>query len=430
MNLTHLNQLMQNAAVSNENQQYRRAIDWYTDLLSVTDPHLDDPEVKEMRLTALRERARLLHMVGEREAALACYEQYYLEAGTSHHAVEALVLIGTQCAHMGRHQQALAAQKEALQLAEALNYTAGRASAFGGMGVTLYYMERMEEALSMMQKALAINIQLENQFAQARNWNNIGIAHIHNGEIDKAIQAFEESLQLVGQMGEQDSNLVMLAVNIHSNLGECFQYLFDMEQALVYHQEGLALVAQKNLSSSISTDLMRNMGVDLVHLGRAQEGIDYLRRALAACDETNQPDVQHQTLYSLSKAELEHGNLEEARRHAEQLRTLAEARGARGYQAQALHALGLYQQKIGKTAVAEQLWQQALFLAHETGQRVLLWRLHAALADIATPALRGVHSSIAADVIQQIAFPIVDETLRAKFLNAPPVRRILEMANM
>jgi hypothetical protein len=76
---------------------------------------------------------------------------------------------------------------------------------------------------------------------------------------------------------------------------------------------------------------------------------------------------------------------------------------------------------------AQQFWQQALFLAHETGRRMLLWQVHAALAEIApSPALGTVHNRIAGEIIEQILHPIKDETLRQTFLQADPVRAVLE----
>jgi hypothetical protein len=79
--------------------------------------------------------------------------------------------------------------------------------------------------------------------------------------------------------------------------------------------------------------------------------------------------------------------------------------------------------------VAEQLWQQGLFLAHEANRRMLLWQLHGALSRISNnPALKDVHNRIAAEVIQQIAFPIEDENLKQTFLNAPAVRDVLRKA--
>jgi tetratricopeptide (TPR) repeat protein len=157
--------------------------------------------------------------------------------------------------------------------------------------------------------------------------------------------------------------------------------------------------------------------------------VEHLRRALALSEEMDRPDTQSQALYSLAIAEVELGDIAAAREHGQRLKELAEKTNARGYLADALHILGLCHERDGERTVAEQLWQQALFLAHETNRRILLWQLHSALSRISNnPALKDVHNRIAAEVIQQIAFPIEDENLKQKFLNAPAVQTVLRQA--
>ena len=99
---------------------------------------------------------------------------------------------------------------------------------------------------------------------------------------------------------------------------------------------------------------------------------------------------------------------------------------SRWHQANGLYVSGLFKLMAGDRAAAEELWQQAIFLAHETENRMLLWHLHAGLAQIAAqPSLATVHYRIAAEVIQQVAEPFTDETLKAQFLGAEPVTAVL-----
>ncbi len=89
--------------------------------------------------------------------------------------------------------------------------------------------------------------------------------------------------------------------------------------------------------------------------------------------------------------------------------------------------MGLYHREKGELEEAQQVWQQALFLAHETGRRMLLWRIHAGLASVApNKALANVHDRIASEIILQILDPIEDEALCQTFKNAPPVRAIFD----
>jgi len=429
MNPPTFSEQLQQAAEAARQHDYATAVQIYDDLLGAVPADTADSAERRMRLTALRERGRFLDTMGEPQAALAAFEQYYLEAGSSDKAVDALVLIGNQQTYIGLHQQALATHQEALQLAEALNDTYGRAQAIGGMGLVLSRLGRNEEAIINLHQSLSLFEQIDNKIEQARAWNRVAVAHVHLGQVDRSIAALKTCLLIAADLGLHDSTTLVTTINALSNLGECYQQLYDMKQALSYHMQALATVAGYDLTS-MEADTRRNIGVELRHLGRVDEGLDYLYEALHLAEETLQPDVKLQALYSLALAEMERGKLEVGLQHAQRLRALAESEGLPGHRAEALHAIGLYHKLQDDTAVTGQLWQQGLFLAHETGRRYLLWQLHAGLADIAvSTALAEVHYRIAAEVIGQIAEPISDEEIKQKFLKAPIIARILAKAS-
>ncbi|MGH2537276.1 MAG: tetratricopeptide repeat protein [Candidatus Promineifilaceae bacterium] len=423
-------QLLRQAAAAARRNEYMQAIQLYTDLLAETDPHSDEPAVQDARLLALRERGRLFHIQGENQAALAGYEQYLLEAGDGRQAIDALVLIGQQCSYMNRFERAIDAHRQALELAEKHGDTPGRAKALGGLGLVFSYLERPEEALSYLRRSLALFEQMGDKDELARCWNRIGVAQMSLGELDKAILAFRASSELAQLVGEGDPLARETLINALSNLGECYQYLFDMQQALDSHRRALQM-AERTLLPYFQADLARNLGVDLEQLGQPEEGIAFLYRSLQLSVETGQPDVEVQALYSLALAEWRRGEADKARALADGLKAKAEESRNQGAQADALYVLGLCHQSREEAAAAERSWQQALFLAHETGRRMLLWQLHSALAAIApNPELAGVHNRIAAEIIQQIAHPIEDQQLRGGFLQAPAVKAILDQVSV
>jgi tetratricopeptide (TPR) repeat protein len=420
--------LLEQAAAAANQHEHMQAIHLYTEVLALTDPQAAEPMVRSQRLVALRERGRLFNLLGEAEAALAGYEQVLLEAGNSRHAVDALVFIGNQCTYMNRSERAIEAHRQALQLAESLNYTAGRANALGGLGLVFTYLDRSEEALRYLHRSLALLEQIGDKVELARCWNRIGVSHLPLGELDKAIRAFQSSSSLAHEVGESEPIAMETAIISLSNLGECYQSLFAMDQALASHQQALAM-AEKTELPYLEADLCRNLGVDLTHLGRVDEGVAWLYRSLLLSVETGQPDVEIQAMYGLAMGEIQRGNLDQGRELAEQLREMAQKNGNQGSMAEALYALGRYHECRGELDASQRMWQQALFQAHETGRRVLLWQVHGALARIATHAeLARVHYRIAAEIVQQIAQPIGDDTLREAFLRAQPVRLILDQA--
>lgn len=417
--------LLQAAAAAESAGNHPQAIQLYTALLEQIAADPAGAALDEARLAALRERGRLLNFVGEEEEALASYEHYHLEAAPGRSAIEALVLLGNQRCYMGQYQRAVETLHEALQLAEGLNYTAGRAKGYGGLGLVHVYLGRPEEALAYLTKSIALLEQLGDTVEQARMWNRIGVTHMRLGQVDKAVVALQEASALARQKAKEDSLAFELTIHVLNNLGECFQYLFDMDQALVYHYEGLAMAAGKVFY--LEADLCRNIGVELCYLDRLAEGIEYLHRSLKLAHDINQYNIAMQALFSLALAEIQQGDLESGYEHGRQLKEKAEQSNARGDLADALYAQGLYYRLRGAGEVAQQLWQQALFLAHETARRMLLWQIHAELARVAANReLAGVHNRIAAEIIQQIAYPIQDKTLREKFLQATPVVAILQ----
>lgn len=420
MDSAHLLQLLERAHLARDSQAHDTAVRLYADLVTQTSGLANEPGMREIRLEALRENGRLQRLLGQQQAALACFQQLYMDVGSGEQAVDALALLANQYNSMGRYDEALQACREAIQLTEALNYTAGRAVAFQALGRAYAHQGRSEEAISNMRKALALFEQLGNRPETARTHNWIGIVCIDLGHIDKAIHAFRQALEYASDISD------VLRCTVLNNLGECFQYLFDFEQALAYHRQALQIIRQLKLVTP-EDDVVRNLGVDLCRIGQIEEGIAHLYDALRLTESNGNQDVRLQVLDSLVLAEIQRDRPDAALQHAQTLKIEAEKVKARHHQARALYAVGLCYQHLSEAVTAEQMWHQALFLAHETQQQGLIWQIHARLAEIVGIApLAETHNRIAAEVIDQIVYPIEDENLRQKFLQAPGVRAVME----
>ncbi len=420
MEVAQLSRLLEQATIALNSQANETAVTLFSELISETEGQAADPRVREIRLEALRENGRLQRLLGHQQEALTCFQQAYLDAGSGEQAVDSLALLANQHNSMGNYDEAMQACREALHLTEALNYSAGRAAAFQVLGRAYAHQGRTEEAISNMQKALALFEQIGNRTEVARTNNWIGIVRMDQWHMDKAIRAFQRALQESNHISD------VLRCTILNNLGECYQYLFDFEQALAYHREALALISEMRFTMP-QDDLLRNLGVDLCRIGQVNAGIAHLYDALRLSQSNGDQDVRMQVLDSLIYAELERNRPDVAAQHAQTLRVEAEKSKARHFEARALYGLGLCNQEFGEAVAAEQVWQQALFLAHETRQQNLIWQLHAGLAQIVGIApLAETHNRIAAEVIDQIVYPIEDAELRQKFLAAPAVKAVLE----
>jgi len=422
---TPLDQLFQAAKTAVKANHFWQAAELYTEVLANTSPKSSDPEINEMRLTALRERGHLLGLLGEQVAALHAYEQYYLEAGSGVQAVTALVAIGGQCRRLGQYERALQVYQQAADLADSLDFANGRAQALAGIGGVYVLLGRIDEAMVQLNQATELFEELSDVPGQVQSLNQKGVAYGSSGQLDKAIEVFEISLKLAEQMNRQDRYVITL-----NNLGECYRLLYDIDRALPCHEEALQKAEAARLRF-VEADICRNLGLDYRELGRMDEALTYLRRALTLSEEIENLDIHLYALFGLAVTEVKTGDVDSALVHAHQLRELAISSDSRGHLARSLYALGLVAQAQADPNTAEEVWQQALYLAHETERRMLLWQLHAALAEVArNESLAQVHYRIASEIIHQIAEPIADDQLCQSFLTAVPVRSVLAKSEL
>lgn len=416
------NEQLEQAQLANQQREYDRAIALYDALLSQTEGLANDPAGHAIHLQALAEKGEILRLRGEHRPALTIFEQYVKEAQNQQEMATGLTLVGNQLSRLGQHHLALEHVRNALQIAQELNLLPQQAKTFSATGLVYYRLGQTEEAMGSLKKAIAIFTELNDINSMAESWNTLGLVHHEKGELDKAIIAYAEAAQYARRVGVRPTAIYL------NNLGEAYYDLGDMEQALRYHREALQLAKQVQIVA-VEGDLRRNLGVDLCALGQDVEGLNELYRALNISQETQNLEVEMQCLHSLALVEMEQGNLTIARKHIEQLQELAQRHKARTYIARAHYVWGIYYWGKGEPMMAQESWQQALFLAHETGQRMVIWNVHARLAQaMADSPLSKVHWQIASEVIQQIAEPIEDKGLRQKFLDAPKVKRVLTLA--
>jgi tetratricopeptide (TPR) repeat protein len=383
-------------------------------------------EARESRLLALFHYGEAARRLLKHNEAMALFEKCYEEAGGSgRYAIKSLERLAHVLAQTGDIARAKERLQEAADLAEMLEDVTCRAIVIHERGNLAWFQEHLDEALSLYHQARAIYEQLHDLESQLTVWLDIGLAHHYIGRLDKAIASYQEALKLAHHLRYPGEGMLL------SNLGECYQDLFAMEQARHYHEQAITAIhslplATDNLPSTLA-DIHRNLGVDLYYLGDIESGRKQLETALTLLKEEDDLDIRLQTLYTFALVELEQGQLEQAWQRIQKSLALAEQHELRVHTARALYLAGLYHQQRTDQAGAQVAWQQCQFLAHETGQRMVLWQVHVAQGDATNnAALATVHYQIAAEIINQIAAPIADEPLRQAFLNAPQVKRVLD----
>lgn len=381
-----------------------------------------DPEMRPLRLEAYELNGRVWLTTGRYDEGTALAAQYLQEADGYEHRHRALLLAGHFAYHLGDNKEALSRYRQAVEQAEEAGDESGAAGAYSSVASVYSALGQMSEAVRYFQQAIAAFDRLQIPDRAANSWNRLGLVYQHLGEIEKAIDAHQRYLDYIEAFEPENHFLTMTALD---NLGEDYLVVYDTKTALEYFGRGLDFNRQ-DPNPLIVADLLRNQGLATCYEGDLQAGLALIRQAYVLSEEVGEVSITAQALFSLAWVELEAGHEEAGFTYARQLLSLAGQSGARGHYASAIHVLGRYYQQIGDVPTAERYWQEAVYLAHEMNQRLLLWRLHARLAEIAaTPALTQMHLGIAAEIIGQIGDGIHNQALRETFLQAAPVQAVL-----
>lgn len=325
----------------------------------------------------------------------------------------------------GDYEAAGAAYTNALWMGMEANDILAIGRAQRGLGVVSRRQGNTEKALSHLTQALAAFRQSADATEQARVLTSIGRTRLARGEYQQAISALSEALNIAEAL--KDRWRIALVWN---DIGEAYQALYDLDTALNYHIQALELATESG-ANMIKPDILRNLGVDHIELGRGEIGMNHLQEALEQARLVGNREQEALTLYYLARAKLRQGNPDAAVRIVSDLSTLADKLNADRFRALASFMRGelLFAQGSRVAAAAE--LNVAVLDAQTALDRGLLWKLHAAMSHIVDDeAIASVHAQIAADFIQQTAEPLQFPHLKESFINAAPVTAVLVAAGI
>lgn len=414
--------LLTRATAAYRATQYLEALAHAQDALQLAQQNLE----REPRWAALLDRAyKRMAECYDRRTDFAEMERVLEEWANAtkrpEGKVENLALWARMCYRRGDYPQALRALDEGASLAQSCGYALGLATVLRFRADVLWLSGEVERAISTAQQALALFERIDNPEGRARTLNTLGIGYAYLGDYYQAIVHWLRAIQLYESLDERFGLSV-----ICSNTGEAYQNLYAMRTALFYHQRASDL-----LEGKVTSDIARNLGVDLVATGRVEEGLAYLQRAVQLANEKGEMDNLLQALASLAEAHWQLQDYAQAESVALELLTLAQARGARRHLLRAELVLGYCALAAGDASKAQEYFHEAFVESQGLSDQALIWRAHAALADAFSqtqPETAAMHYSIAADILNQIAQSIGDLQLRETFCSAPLVAKVLNAA--
>lgn len=219
--------------------------------------------------------AQMFYYKSSLKAALSCRGFY------SRQASDAYFSVGAAFGRRGRWGQFIAYSDTALQIAEAIGYQGGIASALLNLSYGFAEKEDYDKAIRYQQRALALT---GSQSERARGLNNLGSLYIDTGEYGKALEKLGEAL--VMRQKQKDSNYFSTLLNMaraHSESGET-------EKAALYLDEVIAGLSKGRESEAVMLQIALNYKARLLaRTGRAAQAEPLARQALEL--KCGRPDV-------------------------------------------------------------------------------------------------------------------------------------------
>ncbi|WP_406458505.1 tetratricopeptide repeat protein [Streptomyces sp. NBC_01622] len=185
---------------------------------------------------------------------------------------------------LGRHAESGVALRQSLAYSRQLADPYGEAVTYSHLG-NLYEHTDPRAAIEQHRRSLAIGVEIGAVIVQHSAHCNIGYAHLSLGEPAAAVPHFEESLRILGDLGdwhgESQTRLglvraLRLLGRTESAGGECAELLRRADARADRYMGGLA---------------RHQLGLLLWEQGRAQEAYEEWREALAALDGTDEKAV-------------------------------------------------------------------------------------------------------------------------------------------
>jgi len=245
------------------------------------------------RMTISRDRGALglsrKRVEGNLEVLQELFEGYIGRVGVDRLQAALLTEIANDLALLGEFEEAHAAGKQALEIAQRLRALSLEASALGSLTVSLMNLGRAGEALDLGQRAVEVNRELvlneETQTAQrdlAISLNTLSVVLSSFGRSDEALQVNREAVALLRALPpEHAAEFLAMALE---NRGVMLRDLGRQEDALAFMKEALEI--RRRLASE-SSDIylpalassLNNLSAMLIDLDRKAEALQAIQEA-------------------------------------------------------------------------------------------------------------------------------------------------------
>jgi predicted ATPase len=265
------------------------------------------------------------------------------------------------------------------------------ASANAPLYETTYLWGRYYEALgdytqaqTAIEQALAANQASRNLVGEVRCLAHLGLIARRQGDYNGAKAWYQQALALFPGETSYSDEAARSLIQILNGLGTVHRQQSEFDQATLYYQQALALSRQGGNRLG-EAEALNNLGVTAYYQRRLTETQAYHRQALEIRRAIGARASEGMSLYNLALIIQEAGNYNQAQEYFLAALAIQQATGNRWEEINVWIGLGILNQELGDLPAAQTCLQQALMLSQkigdEAGQAYVLCNLGLVMAD-------------------------------------------------
>jgi tetratricopeptide (TPR) repeat protein len=256
----------------------------------------DEPNLNDLNLTILSNRARVIAQQGDIERAIALWEQYLeiLERiGDVSGKATIVNNIAQVVAQQGDIERAIALWQQSLELYERIGDVGGKATTLNNMAQIIAQQGDITRAIALWQQSLEIKERIGDVGGKAATLNNMAQVIAQQGDITHAITLWEQSLEILERIGDVGGKATTL-----NNMAGVIAQQGDITRAIALWEQSLEIFERIGDVSGKATILSNRARVIAQQSDKA---VDYTRlRDLLAASKWKEADEE--TLAVMLKA--------------------------------------------------------------------------------------------------------------------------------
>ncbi|MCM3905857.1 MAG: protein kinase [Pyrinomonadaceae bacterium] len=384
----------------------------------------DSPEKKAAGLNALAMTLFFSHRVEEMESradeALAAAKR----AGSETLRLDTMGLMALKHLCYGELALARPILDDVIKSARAIDHKPALLTGLTWRGCLYFFQTEYERAIECEQEARQLASRLRDGFLLLTSMFFLGLSKGNLGQMSEAISVLEKAINMGTRNGDQ-----FWVPRMPNCIGWLHRELQDFEGALKHDQEGLRVARQYNVLEAEANSLI-NLGIDHTYGGKAEETISAFRETRDIFER----DAWFRWRYNIRLEAatawhwLRQGDLEKAGEFAQRLLDTANEHEVHKYIAEAHRLKAKIAVADADPATAEAEFAAALDELQRYPAPLVAWRTYADLGRLQSAhgdrTAAQVAFTQAAEIVKACAANVIDDNLRATFLNSTAVREV------